>query len=325
MKIEKYISALLYRYQCVTVPGFGAFLTEWQSAQVIEGQHSFIPPRKIVSFNSNIKSNDGLLANHIALTEKISYDQALSKINYQVNFWLEKLQNKETLSLENIGDILVNNENNWVFKPNQAINYLTDSFGLSSFNSPEIQREVKQVETPIETPTLTLVEEEHIEENNEVIALPQTAVKSNTNWLKYVATVAIFASAGTFGYKYYYDYSIEQKTLLVEKTVQEQINKKIQEATFIIPNPTQSVDLTIEKPEIKPYHVIAAAFRSENNAKKAMEELKKQGYLNATVLPITKHNLYPVAFESFSTLSEANKLKNKIITEHAIDAWLKID
>jgi hypothetical protein len=44
MKIEKYISALLYRYQCVTVPGFGAFLTEWQSAQVIEGQHSFIPP-----------------------------------------------------------------------------------------------------------------------------------------------------------------------------------------------------------------------------------------------------------------------------------------
>jgi hypothetical protein len=39
-----------------------------------------------------------------------------------------------------------------------------------------------------------------------------------------------------------------------------------------------------------------------------MEELKKQGYLNATVLPITKHNLYPVAFESFSTLSEANKL-----------------
>jgi nucleoid DNA-binding protein len=110
MKIEKYISALLYRYQCVTVPGFGAFLTEWQSAQVIEGQHSFIPPRKIVSFNSNIKSNDGLLANHIALTEKISYDQALSKINYQVNFWLEKLQNKETLSLENIGDILVINK-----------------------------------------------------------------------------------------------------------------------------------------------------------------------------------------------------------------------
>ena len=64
-----------------------------------------------------------------------------------------------------------------------------------------------------------------------------------------------FSSAGTFGYKYYYDYSINQQTVLVEKTVQEQVNKKIQEATFIIPNPKQVVDLTIEKPIVKPYHV----------------------------------------------------------------------
>jgi len=36
MKIEQYISRLLYRYQCVTVPGFGAFLTEIQPAQLHE-------------------------------------------------------------------------------------------------------------------------------------------------------------------------------------------------------------------------------------------------------------------------------------------------
>lgn len=323
MKIEKYISALLYRYQCVTVPGFGAFLTEWQSAQVIEGQHSFIPPKKIVSFNSNIKSNDGLLANHIALTEKISYDQALSKINYQTNFWTQQLLNKETLFLENIGEILVNSENNWVFKPNHAINYLTDSFGLSSFNSPEVIREEKIVEKNIETPVVSLTSNTEVNEETEVFQ--STNVKTNTNWLKYAAAVAIFASAGTFGYKYYYDYSINQQTVLVEKTVQEQVNKKIQEATFIIPNPKQAVDLTIEKPIVKPYHVIAAAFRSENNAKKAVRDLIQQGYTQAHVLPMNKHNLFPVAFESFSSLNEANKLKNKIITEQRIDAWLKID
>ena len=44
MKIEQYISQLLYRYQCVTVPGFGAFLTEFQSAQLDENSHSFYPP-----------------------------------------------------------------------------------------------------------------------------------------------------------------------------------------------------------------------------------------------------------------------------------------
>ena len=140
MKIEKYISELLYRYQCVGVPGFGAFLCEWQSAQVIVGQNSFAPPKKVISFNSNIKNNDGLLANHIALQEKISYEKALNRIQTQVVFWLEKLENKEHLVLENIGEIFSNSEHNFVFKPNTAINYLTDSFGLAGFNSPEIAR-----------------------------------------------------------------------------------------------------------------------------------------------------------------------------------------
>ena len=33
MNLEYHISQLLYRYQCVTIPGFGAFLTDYQSAQ----------------------------------------------------------------------------------------------------------------------------------------------------------------------------------------------------------------------------------------------------------------------------------------------------
>ena len=69
MKIENYISQLLYRYQCVTIPNFGAFLTEIQSAKINEETNSFYPPTKLVSFNSYLKNNDGLLANQIAQTE----------------------------------------------------------------------------------------------------------------------------------------------------------------------------------------------------------------------------------------------------------------
>jgi hypothetical protein len=42
MNIEPYIAQLLYRYQCVTVPGFG--VTEIQSAQWVEA-NSFFPPK----------------------------------------------------------------------------------------------------------------------------------------------------------------------------------------------------------------------------------------------------------------------------------------
>ena len=328
MKIEKYISGLLYRYQCVSIPGFGAFLSEWQSAQIAEGHNSFVPPRKVISFNSNIKTNDGLLANHIALQEKISYESALAKIQTQVVFWLEKLQNKEVLTLENIGEVFSNSENNLVFKPNTSINYLMDSFGLSGFNSPEIIRE-NQSQNSTETISITpevieneILKEEVIEDEAPVIPLAQS--KSNANWLKYAAAIAVFSTAGTYGYKMYYDYTIDQKTILVQKSVQDKVNQKLQEATFLLPNPMAAVDLTLEeKPDAK-YHVVAGAYRSEQNANKAMKQLLSQGF-DAHILTKNKYGLIPVAFGSYSSLKEAQNLKHKIKTKDSIDAWLLID
>ena len=322
MKIEKYISELLYRYQCVGVPGFGAFLCEWQSAQVIVAQNSFVPPKKVISFNSHIKNNDGLLANHIALQEKISYENALNKIQTQVVFWLEKLENKESLVLENIGEIFSNSEHNFVFKPNTAINYLTDSFGLAGFNSPEIVREnqiTSEVEPIVEAPVSI---DNTVEEETPVI--PLNGKNRTKNWMKYAAAVAIFASAGTYGYKMYFDYTIEQQTSIVEKTVQEKINQKLQEATFVIPNPINAVDLTLEASHTEKYHVVAGAFRSKQNAIKAMNDLISKGF-EAHLLTENKYGLIPVAFGSFSNLTEAQNLKIQIKTKDSVDAWLLID
>ena len=91
MKIEHHISQLLYRYQCVTVPGFGAFLTEFQSAQLDESSHSFYPPKKLISFNPFLKNNDGLLANHLAQAEKVAYETAVHAIQNEVSVWMNRI------------------------------------------------------------------------------------------------------------------------------------------------------------------------------------------------------------------------------------------
>ena len=132
MKLDLYISQLLYRYQCVTIPGFGAFLTEVQSAQLHEGSHSFYPPKKLVSFNAYLKNNDGLLANHIALAEKMSYEIAVTVIQNEVNSWKNKLQEQGSISIKNIGEPSLNSEKSLVFVPAEQVNYLTSSFGFSS-------------------------------------------------------------------------------------------------------------------------------------------------------------------------------------------------
>ncbi|MBP9848260.1 MAG: SPOR domain-containing protein [Flavobacterium sp.] len=310
MQIEKHISDLLYRYQCVTVPGFGAFLTETVSAHVTGSASSFFPPKKVVSFNANVKNNDGLLANHVALQEKMSYELAVIKINDVVNEWTYLLQNRNHLVLKNIGEISVNNEMNWVFEPTNTVNYLTDSFGLTPFVSPEITREVLKKEV------------EALEEKAPIIFTPER--KKDYSYLKYAAVFVVMLGVGGFGYKSYYDQQITNETLLVEKNVQEKVQQQIQEATFMLSNPIPSVELAIVE-EKMPYHLVAGAYRSEENANKAIAELNAAGFENAKMLPLNKYKLYPVVYGSFKTLNEAQSERRAIQKSHNAEAWLLID
>ena len=310
MQIEKHISDLLYRYQCVTVPGFGAFLTETVSAHVTGSASSFFPPKKVISFNANVKNNDGLLANNVALQEKMSYELAVIKINDVVTEWTYLLQNRNRLALKNIGEISVNNEMNWVFEPSNTVNYLTDAFGLTSFVSPEITREKLKQEV------------EALEERAPIIFTPQR--KRNYSYLKYAAVFTIMFGAGTFGYKMYYDQQVMEQTLIVEKKVQEKVQQQIQEATFMLSNPIPSVELAIVE-EKMPYHLVAGAYRSEENANKAIAELNAAGFENAKMLPLNKHKLYPVVYASFKTLNEAQSERRAIQKSHNAEAWLLID
>jgi nucleoid DNA-binding protein len=148
MRLETYISDLLYRYECVTIPEFGAFLTQRVSASIDDSTNTFYAPSKSVSFNEQIQTNDGLLAHYIADVEKIPFEAANKKITKRVKVLKSFLTQGETLTFKNIGDIVLNTEGKILFEPTYHLNYLTDSFGLSQFVSPSVNREVykKQVE-----------------------------------------------------------------------------------------------------------------------------------------------------------------------------------
>ncbi|WP_281238381.1 SPOR domain-containing protein [Flavobacterium praedii] len=323
MKIELYIAQLLYRYQCVTVPGFGAFLTEIQSAQLIENSNSFFPPKKMISFNSYLKNNDGLLANHIAQAEKTSYDYAVSAIEYEVLNWKKALQENNSISIKNIGVISLTSENNLHFTLNEQTNYLSESFGLTSFVSPKVKRELEVIKnTTISEITTAIVEEEKSLFN----FIPDTETKKSNPYIKYAAILVLGLSvAGTIAYPMYQN-RIASETILVETAVQKQVQNKIQEATFFIKTPIPAVTLSLKsnKEVTKlPYHIMAGAFRSEANAQKRYNQLIAKGF-KARVLGINKNGLYPVLYGSYSTFAEAEKEKNTITTSDNPEAWILI-
>jgi preprotein translocase subunit Sss1/nucleoid DNA-binding protein len=313
MNIESYIAQLLYRYQCVTVPGFGAFLTEIQSAQVIESSNSFFPPKKVISFNAYLKNNDGLLANHIAQAEKTSYEYAISAIQYEVFNWKKALQENGLFSIKNVGNFSLNADNNLIFTPNDQTNYLTSSFGLSAFVSPVVKREI--FEQKIEAL------EENIEESEVIEFIPER--RRTSAYLKYAAVFVLgLGITGAVGYPIYQQ-QIANETIIVEQSVQKQVQHKIQEATFFIENPVPAVTLTVKESKMS-YHIMAGAFRDEKNAQKAFEKLSNQGY-KARRIPQNKYGLYPVLYGSYATFAEAEKAKQEIQNTINPDAWVLVE
>lgn len=308
MQLETYISDLLYRYECVTIPEFGAFLTQRASASIDEVTNTFHAPSKSISFNEQIQKNDGLLAHYISDVEKIPFEEANKKIDKRVKLLKSYLTQGETLTFKNIGEIVLNNEGKILFEPKYQLNYLTDSFGLSQFVSPAVTREIYK---------------EEVEAIEKVVPITITTEKRKSRpYLKYAAVGLIaLALAGLGGSKYYID-SIENHNKLAQEKADDIIETKIQQATFNL-NPMPAITLNVAK-QTGNYHIVAGAFRIEENCNKKIKQLKNSGF-KARKIGVNKYGLHEVAYGSYETRLEANRALAKIKKTHNKDAWLKVD
>ena len=310
MMIEKHISALLYRYQCVTVPGFGAFITETVSARYNETSNTFAPPKKTILFNSLLQQNDGLLANHIALEEQISFNEAVVLIQDQISLWKANLNGKEIVYLKNIGELSLNSEQKIQFEPVGSTNYLTSSFGLTAVMATALTRE--QQPTEVKVIELTTA----------------TKNKPRLQWMRYaaavVAAVGLYSSVST-----YQEYEVyQQKKLAVEKDVQNQIEQKLQQATFVIEAPKvikEKIAEVTQQQSTKSFHIVAGAFKTEAKAQILTDELKAKGYANAKYLSKSKHNMRQVVYNSYATQEEAQADLRQIHEKVNKDAWIFIE
>lgn len=310
MMIEKHISALLYRYQCVTVPGFGAFITETVSARYNETSNTFAPPKKTILFNSLLQQNDGLLANHIALEEQISFNEAVVLIQDQISLWKANLNGKEIVYLKNIGELSLNSEQKIQFEPVGSTNYLTSSFGLTAVMATALTREQQPTEVKV------------------IELSTATKNKPRLQWMRYaaavVAAVGLYSSVST--YQEYEAY--QQKKLAVEKDVQNQIEQKLQQATFVIEAPKvikEKIAEVTQQQSTKSFHIVAGAFKTEAKAQILTDELKAKGYANAKYLSKSKHNMRQVVYNSYATQEEAHADLRQIHEKVNKDAWIFIE
>lgn len=302
MKISTYISQLLYRYECVILPGFGAFLTHTVPAKVSGEPVIFYPPGKVLSFNALLQVNDGLLAGFIAQKENLAYEAALEKLRQEVGQLKRLLESEETIRLDNIGTLNLTPSGSISFEPDTNCNYLRDAFGLASFSFPAVERVIST-------------------EEKTVVPIEKTPRKS---WpiARYAAVGLLAIGVAALGRMYYLNQQIEQHNFAEKQKAVKQVEAQIQQATFVMSDPLPAITFSVKKP-FGDYHIVAGAFRVEENAFSHIEALKSKGY-PARLLDVSKYGLYQVVYGSYPDKEAAMHELRKIQTSENPDAWLLV-
>ena len=308
MQLATYINDLLYRYECVIIPGFGALLTQYHSAQIDSVTNTFYPPGKTLSFNRQLQTNDGLLANYVASVEKCSYESALQKIRNFTGRLSLQLSEGNTISIINIGDFSLNEENSVQFVPSKKQNFNTAAFGLISFISPKINREVYK-ETI-----------EALEEKVPVLFTPERRFAKP--YLKYAAIALIAISITGFGGLKLYEGQVQKYNFVEKQRAHTHVEDQITETYFKIETPLPRLNITLSKQSGK-YHIIAGAFRIKSNVDRKIQQLFKKGY-DANMIGINKYGLHQVAYSSYETRLEAIQALRIIKRTDNPDAWLLV-
>lgn len=140
MKIDPFISELLYDHDCVIVADLGGFIASRKRAAINPSLHVLTPPSKVLAFNAFLKQNDGVLAHYVAQKKGISYREACDLIGNEVTDAVRMLEEGKRLKMDHIGVIYRDNGGNLQFLPDQNANYLTSSFGLTPVHTPIVRK-----------------------------------------------------------------------------------------------------------------------------------------------------------------------------------------
>lgn len=136
------IKEQLFCNDYLVIPGFGGFVLKSSPAHLVASGGMLMPAAKTVSFNAQLKLNDGVLVLWLQAKLNCTNTEALQHLNDFAGFCTSILNTKRRLNIQDIGFFYLDFENNLCFEAQHDVNFKTDSFGLSALSLTELTPEV---------------------------------------------------------------------------------------------------------------------------------------------------------------------------------------
>lgn len=335
MDINRYIKDLLFVYDCVIIPDFGGFVTNYHSAEIRGNIHSILPPSKVVSFNKNLVHNDGLLMNFISRKEGISFESANNAVNNFVKRVNKHLSTGEKVPFHGIGSFISENGQNLQFEPELAHNFLVDSFGLCPVSISEVQTtpfQSKSKETPKRAPYKG---KSPITVNRSAIRalLKNKRSRSFLIGVPIILTIALLSFNSKFGRVFKVESASFNPLKKITKSIknvaennEELIKKPEKESSELLINIDNPVNYVSEKTENldssgNNYFIIAGSFNNYSNAENFRKEKLDDGFFSEIIA--SENNFYRVSIFSSNSENDAlNKMSNLTTQNGNLKVWI---
>ena len=291
-----HLAYLLTKHECVIIPDFGAFVVSSVPALKREETGIFCPSAQTLGFNSNIKHNDGLLANSLSLEKNISYKEAVFLLKDYVNYLTDQLNKSKDLNIKWVGTLSLLGEGKIIFAPDSRLSCNALNFGLSDFYLPSLRE--------LEVEENVTVEKE---KNTEVVTI---SVKRRTlTWTSSAAVAALALFFGSILLNNHYEQNTQRAAILSIPVNKVEIEKEVVE-TETIPLDTIVISEEVNVLKIKQaveedvktnarcYYVVVSSLPSKNLAEQKLLDFQKAGFTNATIISKgDKHRIYVNKFE----------------------------
>jgi hypothetical protein len=281
MDISKHLSTLLKFNECVIIPDFGGFISNYIPSRFDPFRNVFMPPTKEIVFNSKINKNDGLLINFLVESEAVGYTQAHSAVSNWVSSAFEKLNKGDIIELSNVGTLVFDRYGSFVFN-STGQNILAEAYGLEEVSYSKLTR-------PVYSDTFQ----------------PRPAIRAINNpksILRIAAGIALVISLSIVPVKK------ENSNLLssnLNPFASLTTNLPVQSSEKEALEPINDVAISSEVATVKelPYILVGGSFEVLENAQLYQSKLLKEG--NHSELFQLKNGRYRVTVNSFSNKDEA--------------------
>lgn len=104
--LSQHIEYLLLRKECVILPGIGAFIATRKCAVIDPERNSILPPVREITFNSEVTTDDGMLAHSMARSSRCSFEEGRRMVWNALERLRESLDAAGKVSMGNVGTLI---------------------------------------------------------------------------------------------------------------------------------------------------------------------------------------------------------------------------